>query len=92
MTTITLWSSGKPVAYKLMATPNPFVFADPLSTIGRRAKFATKNLWVTPHSEEERYPAGDYTIGSSGGTGLSEWIMQVLAFQQSLSARCTKHY
>lgn len=69
--------TGLPVAYKLLASANPYVFADPRSMIGRRAKFATKSLWVTPHSEEERFPAGDYTIGSSGGVGLSEWVKQV---------------
>ena len=69
--------AGKPVAYKLVPTPNPFVFADPNSMIGRRAQFAMKNLWVTPHSDAERYPAGDYTIGSKGGVGLTEWTKQV---------------
>lgn len=69
--------AGKPVAYKLVGTPNPLVFAHPQSMIGQRAQFAFKNLWVTPHSDQERYPAGDYTIGSHGGAGLSEWTKQV---------------
>ncbi|GAQ81207.1 Copper amine oxidase [Klebsormidium nitens] len=68
--------TGKPVAYKLVGTPNPFVFADPQSTIGQRAQFAMKNLWVTPYNDRERYPAGDYTIGSKGNVGLSEWVKQ----------------
>ena len=78
--------AGKPVAYKLMATPNPIILADPNSTIGRRAIFATKNLWVTPHSESERFPAGDYTLGSKGNVGLSEWTKQV--DPQSLALLC----
>jgi primary-amine oxidase len=35
--------------------------------------FATKNLWVTPYAEGEKWPAGDYTIQSPGGKGLPEW-------------------
>jgi len=69
--------AGKPVAYKLVGAANPLVYAHPRSMIGQRAQFAFKNLWVTPHSDCERYPAGDYTIGSRGGAGLSEWTKQV---------------
>ena len=79
--------AGKPVAYKLVGTPNPLVFAHPQSMIGQRAQFAFKNLWVTPHSDQERYPAGDYTIGSHGGAGLSEWTKQV-STSRSVSLAC----
>ena len=78
--------AGKPVGYKLMATPNPIILADPNSMIGRRAIFATKNLWVTPHSESERFPAGDYTLGSKGNVGLSEWTKQVIHKDTPFSA------
>lgn len=37
------------------------------------AEFAMHNLWVTPHADSERWPAGDYTILSPGGKGLPEW-------------------
>lgn len=71
------------MAYKLVATPNPFVFANPQSTIGQRSQFAMKNLWVTPYSDRERYPAGDYTIGSKGNVGLPEWVKQVGPFSMN---------
>jgi primary-amine oxidase len=43
------------------------------SLLAKRGKFATKNIWVTPHSEKEMWPAGEYTINSGGGEGLEEW-------------------
>lgn len=88
-TKLQISSAGKPVAYKLVATPNPLVFAHPQSMIGQRAQFARKNLWVTPHSDQERYPAGDYTIGSHGGAGLSEWTKQVRLLQTPSSSGAT---
>lgn len=69
--------TGKPVAWKIMAQPCPLLLAKPGSGIHSRGGFATKHLWVTPHSDEERWPAGDYTIQdaatSKGGLGLPEW-------------------
>ena len=84
-------ATGKPVAYKLVGTPNPLVFAHPQSMIGQRAQFAFKNLWVTPHSDQERYPAGDYTIGSHGGAGLSEWTKQVGSSLQPLMVQLQRN-
>ena len=39
---------GQPVAYKLAPGAPPTLLADPESSVGRRARVATKNLWVTP--------------------------------------------
>ena len=38
---------GQPAAYKLVPGPTPTLLADPESSVGRRARFATRNLWVT---------------------------------------------
>jgi primary-amine oxidase len=61
----------KPVAWKLMVPAAPLLIATPESLLTARGAFATKSLWVTPHSDEERWPAGNYTIQSEGGQGLS---------------------
>src|SRR4051794_4664060 len=45
---------GQPVAYKLVPGSTPTLLADPSSSVGRRAGFATANLWVTPYRPEER--------------------------------------
>ena len=63
----------KPVAWKLMVPASPLLLATPESLLTARGAFATKSLWVTPHSDDERWPAGDYTIQSEGGEGLSKW-------------------
>lgn len=64
---------GKPVGYKLVPGHTTFPMALPESVIGRKAGFMYKHLWVTPHVEEERYPAGDYPFQHDGGAGLPDW-------------------
>ncbi|MHB8670144.1 MAG: primary-amine oxidase [Acidimicrobiales bacterium] len=64
---------GEPVAYKLVPGPAPALLADPRSSIGRRAGFATQNLWVTPFAPDERRAAGDYPNQHPGGDGLARW-------------------
>ncbi|KAL4418888.1 hypothetical protein ABPG77_010057, partial [Micractinium sp. CCAP 211/92] len=69
-------ATGKPVAFKLMPQHTPLLLAAPDSSIAQRGAFATKHLWVTPHSDEERFPAGNYTIQHAGGDGLPKWTSQ----------------
>jgi primary-amine oxidase len=64
---------GRPVAYKLLPGASPTLLADDESSVGRRARFATKNLWVTPFSPEERRAAGDHPNQHEGGDGLPLW-------------------
>lgn len=66
-------STGKPVAYTLLPAACPLLLAPPGSAIAHKAQFATKHLWVTPHSDEERFPAGDYPLQHPGGDGLPAW-------------------
>jgi primary-amine oxidase len=66
-------AAGDPVAYKLVPGPTPTLLADPGSSIGRRAGFATRNLWVTPYDATERWAAGDYPNQNRGGDGLPRW-------------------
>ena len=65
------------MAYKMMTNAAPLMLATPSSLLQARGGFALKNLWVTPHSDAERWPAGSYTIQSRGGEGLPEWAKQV---------------
>ena len=61
---------GQPTAYKLLPGSTPTLLADPTSSVGRRAAFASHNLWVTPFDPEERRAAGDYPNQHAGGAGL----------------------
>ena len=67
---------GEPTAYKLLPGSTPTLLADPASSVGRRAAFASHNLWVTPFDAEERRAAGDYPNQHGGGAGLPEWTAQ----------------
>jgi primary-amine oxidase len=64
---------GDPVGYKLLPASTPTLLARPESSVGRRAAFATKNLWVTPYQADERRAAGDYPNQHAGGDGLPRW-------------------
>lgn len=66
-----------PVAYKLMPMAAPPLLASPESVVGKRAVFASKNLWVTPYDEEQKWPAGDYLMGSRECNGLRLWTQEV---------------
>ncbi len=39
----------------------------------KRAGFIKNHLWVTPYSDQELWPAGDYPTQSHGGDGLPAW-------------------
>lgn len=59
------------VPHSALRTP-----AAPLSQVGQRAGFVTHDIWVTPTSAEERWPAGDYVNQSAPGQGLPAWTEQ----------------
>ena len=64
---------GHEPAYKLVPGPSVLAFSHSDASANQRAKFATKHLWVTPYSPDERYPAGDYPNQHPGGAGLPDW-------------------
>ena len=70
--------TGKPVAYKLYpftsGPAQPPLLTDPSCKISTKGAFARKHLFVTPHSDKERYPAGEYTVQGSGTNGLPDWM------------------
>ncbi|MFL5626079.1 MAG: primary-amine oxidase, partial [Ktedonobacteraceae bacterium] len=64
---------GEPVGFKLMPGENTVAFAHASASFLKRARFTTKNLWVTPYHPQERFPAGEYPNQHAGGAGLPEW-------------------
>jgi primary-amine oxidase len=64
---------GESVGYKLVPASTPTLLARPESSVGRRAVFATRNLWVTPYRPDERRAAGDHPNQHAGGDGLARW-------------------
>jgi primary-amine oxidase len=67
---------GEATAYKLLPGATPTLLADPTSSVGRRAAFASHNLWVTPFDPEERRAAGDYPNQHHGHAGLPTWTAE----------------
>jgi len=67
---------GDNVGYKLIAGHTTYPLALEESVLGKRAGFMYKHLWVTPNTEGERYPAGDYPFQHEGGAGLPQWSRQ----------------
>ncbi|NQD41783.1 primary-amine oxidase [Glutamicibacter halophytocola] len=65
---------GKPVGYKLMSQGLPTLLAADESSIHRRAKFASKALWVTKRDASHRYPTGDFVNQNPGVDGIGSWI------------------
>lgn len=63
----------QPVAYRLLPGENGPPFVQPDAAVMRRAGFAAHNVWVTPYTPEEKYPAGDYPNQHARGDGLSQW-------------------
>jgi primary-amine oxidase len=64
---------GEAVAYKLLPGANSFPLQQPDSSMGRRAAFMYKHLWVTRHDADELYPAGWFPNQHAGGDGLPKW-------------------
>jgi primary-amine oxidase len=64
---------GRPTGFKLEAASPVQPFTAPDSPSGRRGQFIRHQLWVTPFSAEERFPAGDFVNQSRGGEGLPAW-------------------
>ncbi|MGV9541474.1 primary-amine oxidase [Nocardia beijingensis] len=65
---------GQPVAYVLYPEGKEQLLAADGSSIAGRATFATKHLWVTRYSPEERYAAGDFVNQHHGGAGLPGYV------------------
>ncbi len=64
---------GAPVAYKLVPGNNTLPFLHPNSSVGKRAAFMYKHLWVTQYAADELYPAGWFPNQHAGGDGLPKW-------------------
>lgn len=64
------------MAWKLIPAYLPPVYAAPTSEHAKRGAFATKHLWVTPHSDDEIYPAGMYPL-EPNPIGIVEWTANV---------------
>jgi primary-amine oxidase len=63
----------KPIAYKLHAVPSQMLLAHPRSFGSRRARFATRPIWVTKYQDGELYAGGEFTNQSKDSNGVEVW-------------------
>jgi len=64
---------GQPVGYLLVPGDNAVPYADPASSIRKRAGFLNAHLWVTPYDPSEMNAAGYYVNQSQEDQGLAKW-------------------
>ena len=64
------------MGFKLAPAPTPPLYAHLTNEHARRGAFATKQLWVTPYSDDERWPAGKYPLGGDMA-GIDAWTSLV---------------
>lgn len=50
-----------------------------------RAGFASKSLWVTEYSPEEKWVGGEYTLQNPHPGGILEWVKKVSSRELSES-------
>lgn len=67
---------GMPTAYKLVPGGCFPAMLDPSSPVLQRAGVIGHTLWVTPFSEEERWPCGEFVNQSEEDAGLTRWTEQ----------------
>ena len=62
------------VGYKVVMPARQMILADEDSFNVKRAKFATKQLWVTKYQDNQLFAAGEFTNQSQTDTGVGEWV------------------
>ena len=65
---------GRTPGYRLMPTSCITALGGARSQLGMRGGFTRYHLWVTPTTQAERWPAGDYVNQSQAGEGLPNWV------------------
>ncbi|WP_119066234.1 primary-amine oxidase [Rubrobacter indicoceani] len=64
---------GTSVGYKLVPGACFPAMMDKSSPVFKRAGVVGHNLWVTPYSEDERWPCGEFVNQSEVDSGLTKW-------------------
>lgn len=68
--------TGQPVSFKLSPANTQTLLGLPGSATMTRAGFASKSLWVTEYSPEERWVGGKFPLQNPHPGGILEWVKQ----------------
>lgn len=63
-----------PIGYKLLPAYSQMLLAHPDSYHAKRSEFAQHAVWITGYEDNDYFPAGRYTMQSSGGDGIASAI------------------
>ena len=66
--------TGTPVGFKLMPAYSQTLLSHADSYHSKRSEFANHAVWVTRYQDLDYFPAGKYTMQSTGGDGLATAI------------------
>ncbi|KAI3555647.1 copper amine oxidase [Colletotrichum abscissum] len=73
---VTNSTTGTAVGFKLLPHYSQLLLAQPNSWHGKRAGYTSHAVWVTRHHDGELFPAGRFTMQSTGDDGIGSWIEQ----------------
>lgn len=66
--------TNTPVGFKLLPAYSQMLLSHPDSYHAKRSEFCTHAIWVTRYEDNDHFPAGRYTMQSSGGDGIASAI------------------
>ncbi|QSS63854.1 amine oxidase [Histoplasma capsulatum] len=66
--------TGTPVGFKLLPAYSQMLLSHPESYHAKRSEFAKHAVWVTRYEDGDHFPAGRYTMQSTGGDGIASAI------------------
>ncbi|UQC79390.1 copper amine oxidase [Colletotrichum lupini] len=73
---VTNSTTGTSVGFKLLPHYSQLLLAQPNSWHGKRARYTSHAVWVTRYHDDELFPAGRFTMQSTGDDGIGSWIEQ----------------
>ena len=66
--------TGTPVGFKLLPHYSQGLLSHPGSWHAKRSEFGKHAVWVTRYEDDDFFPAGRYTMQSTGGDGIASAI------------------
>ncbi|OJD17946.1 hypothetical protein AJ78_01977 [Emergomyces pasteurianus Ep9510] len=68
--------TGTPVGFKLLPAYSQMLLSHPDSYHAKRSEFTKHAVWVTRYEDGDHFPAGRYTMQSTGGDGIASAIAE----------------
>lgn len=79
--------TNTPIGFKLLPAYSQMLLAHPDSYHAKRSEFCQHAVWVTRYEDNDHFPAGKYTMQSSGGDGIVSAINRRNAMGAAQSVR-----